>query len=111
MTKPSPTKLEPSPDKDSQSILKNIPPWRMAWIGIGLAALLWFGSSIYFQKKHQFSAIDYQAGDINTSQYDATIRQNARYSIACKIGAGVLCLASFLFLISQADVHRPHSNT
>ena len=77
---------------------------------MALATLLWFGSSIYFQKMHNFSVIQYQADEINTSQYDAAIRRHARYSFACKIGAGVLCLASFLFLISQADVHRPRNN-
>lgn len=111
MTRSIPPNPNLVPIKDKTKHTSKIPPWRITWIGIGLAIMLWFGSSIYFKKMHDFSTIQYQGNEINTSQYDATIRRNARYSMACKIGAGVLCLASFLFLISQADIHRPRNNT
>ena len=108
---PPPESAEsPVPEK-STSILKALPPWRWAWIGFALAAVLWFGSSTYFLKVHQFTEIEYQAGGMEEADYDAITRSRARYSMTCKIAAGVLCLASLTYLISQTDIHRPRKNS
>lgn len=45
------------------------------------------------------------------ADYDAITRSRARYAMACKISAGVLCLASLTYLISQTDIHRPRHNS
>ena len=105
---PEPTN-SPSSEK-STSILKKLPPWRWAWIGFGLAAVLWFGSSTYFLKIHQFTEIEYLAGGMEEADYDAITRSRAAYAMVCKIVAGVLCLASLIYLITQTDIHRPRHN-
>lgn len=88
---------------------KGIPPWRWAWMGFGLAVVLWFGSSIYFQKAHQLTEIEYQAGGMELSEYEASTKAGIRASMYCKIGAGILCLATLTYLISQIDIHRPRN--
>lgn len=85
---------------------KKMPPWRIAWVGITLAALLWIAPNIYFKKSQQFTEVELQAGSMSQPDYEAIILSHARYSIACKIIAAVLLLASILYLISQLDM-RP----
>ena len=83
-----------------------MPPWRIAWVGITLAALLWIAPNIYFKKSQQFTEVELQAGSMSQPDYEAIILSHARYSIAYKIIAAVLLLASILYLISQLDM-RP----
>jgi hypothetical protein len=83
-----------------------IPLWRWAWLGFGLAILLWFGSSAYFQRIAQINEIDYQSGAIEESEAHAKNQSNMHKLMICQIGAGVLALASLTFLVSQTDMRR-----
>ena len=80
-------------------------------MGIGLAVVLWFGSTAYFQKMHRFAEIEYQTGNMTEADYSSLTLDHARYSMACKVGAGVLLLASLLYLVNRIDIrqsrHRP----
>ena len=93
-------------NSNNSSHRKKMPPWRIAWVGITLAALLWIAPNIYFKKSQQFTEVELQAGSMSQPDYEAIILSHARYSIACKIIAAVLLLASILYLISQLDM-RP----
>jgi len=107
---PTTEKTEPHYDggnnSHNNSHQKKMPPWRIAWVGITLAALLWIAPNIYFKKSQQFTEVELQAGSMSQPDYEAIILSHARYSIACKIIAAVLLLASILYLISQLDM-RP----
>ena len=107
---PTTEKTEPHYDggnkSHNNSHQKKMPPWRIAWVGITLAALLWIAPNIYFKKSQQFIEVELQAGSMSQPDYEAIILSHARYSIACKIIAAVLLLASILYLISQLDM-RP----
>jgi len=107
---PTTEKTEPHYDggnnSHNSSHQKKMPPWRIAWVGITLAALLWIAPNIYFKKSQQFTEVELQAGSMSQPDYEAIILSHARYSIACKIIAAVLLLASILYLISQLDM-RP----
>ncbi len=107
---PTIEKTEPHYDggnnSHNNSHQKKMPPWRIAWVGITLAALLWIAPNIYFKKSQQFTEVELQAGSMSQPDYEAIILSHARYSIACKIIAAVLLLASILYLISQLDM-RP----
>lgn len=107
---PTTEKTEPHYDggnnSHNNSHRKKMPPWRIAWVGITLAALLWIAPNIYFKKSQQFTEVELQAGSMSQPDYEAIILSHARYSIACKIIAAVLLLASILYLISQLDM-RP----
>ena len=107
---PTTEKTEPHYDggnnSHNNSHRKKMPPWRIAWVGITLAALLWIAPNIYFKKSQQFIEVELQAGSMSQPDYEAIILSHARYSIACKIIAAVLLLASILYLISQLDM-RP----
>jgi hypothetical protein len=96
----------PSVNSHNNSHRKKMPPWRIAWVGITLAALLWIAPNIYFKKSQQFTEVELQAGSMSQADYDAITLSHARYSIAYKIIAAVLLLASILYLISQLDM-RP----
>ena len=101
-------KTESHHDGGDNSHRKKMSPWRIVWIGITLAALLWVVPNIYFKKSQQFTEVELQAGSMSQTDYDAITLSHARYSIACKISASVLLLASILYLISQLDM-RPNS--
>mgnify|MGYP001041499989 FL=1 len=102
-----PTIEQTEPHHDgSANHRKKMSPWRIVWVGITLAALLWIAPNIYFKKSQQFTEVELQAGSISQSDYDTITLSHARYSIACKISASVLLLASMLYLISQLDM-RP----
>ena len=83
-----------------------IPPWRFVWLGIGVAAVLWVGSSIYLQRAHELAEIEYQAGNVSEADYSALALDYARYAIACKISAGVMAFGSLLYLVSQMGIRR-----
>ena len=103
---PATEKTEPHHDGGSTSRRKKMSPWRIVWVGITLAALLWIAPNIYFKKSQQFTEVELQAGSMSQTDYDAITLSHARYSIACKISASVLLLASILYLISQLEM-RP----
>ena len=103
---PTIERTEPHHDGDNNIHRKKMSPWRIVWIGITLAALLWVVPNIYFKKSQQFTEVELQAGSMSQADYDTITLSHARYSIACKISASVLLLASILYLISQLDM-RP----
>ncbi len=90
---------------------KRIPTWRWAWMGFGLATLLWFGSSVYFQRITQIDEIDHQSGTLEESDIRSNNQSNMRKLMVCQIGAGVLALASLTFLVSQTDMRRSRPRT
>ena len=86
---------------------RRFPLWRWAWIGFALSAVLWFGSTTYFQRIQQIDDIEYASGNYEDSEVVAKNKSNMRSLMACQIGAGVIALASLTCLVSQADFHRP----
>ncbi len=105
---PTIEKTESHHDGGDNSHRKKMSPWRIVWVGITLAALLWIAPNIYFKKSQQFTEVELQAGSMSQTDYDALTLSHARYSMAYKIIAAVLLLASILYLISQLDM-RPKS--
>lgn len=108
--------LPPAPETsaataDKQVKKRRIPPWRWAWMGFGLAAILWFGSGVYFQKVQQIDEIEYSIGGMEEAEYDRITTNRVRYAFGCKIAAGVLCFAALTYLVSQTDIHRPRKNS
>lgn len=75
-------------------------------MGFGLATLLWFGSSVYFQRISQIDEIDHQSGALEEGDIRSNNQSNMRKLMVCQIGAGVLALASLTFLVSQTDMRR-----
>lgn len=75
-------------------------------MGFGLATLLWFGSSVYFQRITQIDEIDHQSGALEESDIRSNNQSNMRKLMVCQISAGVLALASLTFLVSQTDMRR-----
>lgn len=105
---------EPSTDSATftkQVKKRRIPPWRWAWMGFGLAAILWFGSGVYFQRVQQFDEIEYSMGGMEEADYERITTNRIRYAFGCKIAAGILCFAALTYLVSQTDIHRPRKNT
>jgi len=90
---------------------RRIPPWRWAWIGFAASVVLWMGSSIYFQRIHQFAEIEYQSGGMEEGEYDALTRDYIRYAMICKATSGILFLGSLMYLLSHVDIRsrRPRS--
>ena len=80
-------------------------------MGFGLAALLWFGSSVYFQRITQIDEIDHQSGTLEESDIRSNNQSNMRKLMVCQISAGVLALASLTFLVSQTDMRRSRPRT
>lgn len=102
---------EAPPKPTAQRITsRRIPPWRWAWMGFAVATLLWFGSGIYFQRLQQFDEIEYSTGGMEESEYEQVTTKRIQYAFGCKIAAGILCLASLTFLVSQTDIHRPRTD-
>ncbi|MBT8036493.1 MAG: hypothetical protein KJO21_03010 [Verrucomicrobiae bacterium] len=85
---------------------QRIPPWRWAWLGFGLAAVLWLGSSAYFQRLAQIETIDSQSDAIQTCDQPNHHQSNMHKLMVCQISAGVLALASLTYLVSQVDIRR-----
>lgn len=86
--------------------------WQITWLGLGLAAVLWFGPGIYFRQMHQILEIDYQSGAMSESDYQMIIRRDTLYLTAARVGACIMVLGSVLYLLSQTDLrkHRRHEN-
>lgn len=80
--------------------------WRIIWLGITLAAILWFSPNIYFDKVQKFTEIEFQTGEISRSDYDAIILSNARFLMLCKVGSAILLLGSILYLLSQLEIRK-----
>ena len=104
-----PTTNSATPDKQVKK--RRIPPWRWAWMGFGLAAVLWFGSGVYFQKVHQIDEIEYSMEAMENAEYERITTNRIRYAFAFKIGAGILCFAALTYLVSQTNIHRPRNNS
>lgn len=80
--------------------------WRFVWIGIGFAATLWVGSSVYLQKAHELAEIEYQTGNMGEADYEALTLRYAKYAIGFKISAGVIAFGSLLYFINQMGTRR-----
>lgn len=104
---PATVNREARDSDDNGNKPKKISPWRFVWIGITLAALLWFLPNIHLKKSLRFTEVEFKSGSISQSEYDSILISKRRYFLACKIGSSVLLLGSILYLISQFETRRP----